>query len=54
MIQFVDKKNIIMLKEQGLSNREVARRTGGIGTQYRNTGASTVSNCTGCPNRERT
>jgi transposase len=28
MIQFVDKKNIIMLKEQGLSNREVARRTG--------------------------
>jgi len=28
MVKFVDKKNIIMLKEQGLSNREVARQTG--------------------------
>ena len=28
MVKFVDKKDIIMLKEQGLSNREVARRTG--------------------------
>ena len=28
MVKFMDKKNIIMLKEQGLSNREVARRTG--------------------------
>jgi transposase len=28
MVKFVDKKNIIMLKEQGLSNREVTRRTG--------------------------
>ena len=28
MMQFMDKKTIIMLKEQGLSNREVARRTG--------------------------
>jgi len=28
MVQFMDKKNIIMLKESGLSNREVSRRTG--------------------------
>jgi transposase len=28
MVKFMDKKNIIMLKEQGLSNREVSRRTG--------------------------
>ena len=28
MVKFMDKKDIIMLKEQGLSNREVARRTG--------------------------
>ena len=28
MMQFMDKKKIIMLKEQGLSNREVARKTG--------------------------
>jgi transposase len=28
MIKFMDKKNIIMLKAQGLSNREVSRRTG--------------------------
>jgi len=28
MILFMDKKDLIMLKEQGLSNREVARRTG--------------------------
>ena len=28
MTGFMDKKDIIMLKEQGLSNREVARRTG--------------------------
>lgn len=28
MVKFMDKKQIIMLKEQGLSNREVARRTG--------------------------
>jgi transposase len=28
MIEFLNKKDIIMLKEQGLSNREVARRTG--------------------------
>jgi transposase len=28
MIEFMDKKNIIMLKEQGLSNREVSKRTG--------------------------
>jgi transposase len=28
MLEFMDKKNIIMLKEQGLSNREVSRRTG--------------------------
>ena len=28
MVKFMEKKNIIMLKEQGLSNREVARRTG--------------------------
>lgn len=28
MTTFMDKKDIIMLKEQGLSNREVARRTG--------------------------
>ena len=28
MVEFMDKKNIIMLKEQGLSNREVSRRTG--------------------------
>ena len=28
MIQFMGKKDIIMFKEQGLSNREVARRTG--------------------------
>jgi transposase len=27
MVGFVDKKNIIVLKEQGLSNREVSRRT---------------------------
>jgi transposase len=28
MVDFMEKKNIIMLKEQGLSNREVARQTG--------------------------
>ena len=28
MTDFMDKKDIIMLKEQGLSNREVSRRTG--------------------------
>ena len=28
MVKFVDKKDIIMQKEQGLSNREVSRRTG--------------------------
>ena len=28
MVKFMDKKDIIMLKEQGLSNREVSRRTG--------------------------
>ena len=28
MVQTMEKKNIIMLKEQGLSNREVARRSG--------------------------
>lgn len=28
MVQFMGKKDIIMLKEQGLSNREVARQTG--------------------------
>ena len=28
MVKFMDKKKIIMLKEQGLSNREVARQTG--------------------------
>ena len=28
MVKFMDKKNIITLKEQGLSNREVSRRTG--------------------------
>ena len=28
MTRFMDKKDIIMLKEQGLSNREVSRRTG--------------------------
>ena len=28
MVKFMDKKSIIMLKEQGLSNREVARQTG--------------------------
>jgi transposase len=28
MVKFMDKKDINMLKEQGLSNREVARRTG--------------------------
>lgn len=28
MVNFMDKKSIIMLKEEGLSNREVARRTG--------------------------
>jgi transposase len=28
MVQFMEKKNIIMLKEQGLSNREVSRQTG--------------------------
>jgi len=28
MTEFMEKKDIIMLKEQGLSNREVARRTG--------------------------
>ena len=28
MVKFMDKKKIIMLKEQGLSNREVAQQTG--------------------------
>jgi len=28
MVEFMEKKDIIMLKEQGLSNREVSRRTG--------------------------
>ena len=28
MVKFMDKKDIIMLKEQGLSNREVSRETG--------------------------
>jgi DNA-binding CsgD family transcriptional regulator len=28
MLEFMEKKDIIMLKEQGLSNREVSRRTG--------------------------
>lgn len=28
MVKFMEKKDIIMLKEQGLSNREVSRRTG--------------------------
>lgn len=28
MVEFVDKKDIIVLKEQGLSTREVSRRTG--------------------------
>jgi len=28
MVKFMEKKDIIMLKEQGLSNREVSRGTG--------------------------
>ncbi len=43
MMQFMDKKKIIMLKEQGLSNREVARKTGVDKKRCQSTGASTSS-----------
>lgn len=39
MVNFMDKKDIIMFKEQGLSNREVSRRTGtdrGVVAKYWN------------------
>ena len=39
MVKFMGKKDIIVLKEQGLSNREVSRRTGhdrGTVSKYRN------------------